>query len=580
MFNIYQKMSDSAVLPSISTGTTSTQSATSNTTTTTGLSIAHLPVSLAQSITSLAGLTGKTLVTENESENRGNSPVSNSNTVSLIQAAAASQVALQQQNHQQSTTVNQTDYFRNCNVPNLINKWRRRHTWLFLREGKMFCQACIDFKAVAKRYGRCDERNKFCNEGSTNFRSSAVEDHARSETHLRAVRATQSHPNEDGAANFAAPQETLVGKNNPYDFGSMGPTLVPRPSLIDRTPASGRNTTSQLSMSTPNPNTNDVPFSLAQADNRTTDEKTLNFDSNSPTPDLNAKNSPSVPETSDERIQHLNVMLGKLRQQRAEGILCDVWVRYPNRQIQAHKALLSAASPVLAERLQLDSTKNSVSEIEVSEVKPAIFQQIIDFIYSGEIPTAPGGDTSQLLDAARFLQMKDLIQRLEKFESDLNQLRDFLPNFFQPAKKNRKRSLQKMSMNNNHRVSPSTMNDKIAIKLAPFAQQVTIKTESPSSHDDITIEEIGPCDEETEVSTPPPSKTIKRELQPTEIEVKVSDPTTPIVTPKPSPISGASRRKGASQRIAPSVVMNNDAPIDGVEEWLSNNKDNVKTEIY
>ena len=134
-----EKMSDSAVLPSISTGTTST-SATSNTTTTAGLSIAHLPVSLAQSITSLAGLTGKTLApTENENENRGNSPVSNSNTVSLIQAAAASQVALQQ-SQQQSTTVNQTDYFRNCNVPNLINKWRRRHTWLFLREGKMFCQ--------------------------------------------------------------------------------------------------------------------------------------------------------------------------------------------------------------------------------------------------------------------------------------------------------------------------------------------------------------------------------------------------------------------------------------------------------
>ena len=37
---------------------------------------------------------------------------------------------------------------------------------------------------------------QFCNEGSTNFRSSAVEDHARSETHLRAVRATQQqNPN-------------------------------------------------------------------------------------------------------------------------------------------------------------------------------------------------------------------------------------------------------------------------------------------------------------------------------------------------------------------------------------------------
>jgi len=138
------------------------------------------------------------------------------------------------------------------------------------------------------------------------------------------------------------------------------------------------------------------------------------------------------------------------------------------------------------------------------------------------------------------------------------------------------------------RVSPSTLaaNDKIAIKLAAFSAQqvVTIKTESPHSHDDITIEEIGPCDEEegelSGTASPPPYKQIKRESQPTEIEVKVSDPMTPVVTPKPSPISGASRRKGASQRIAPSVVMNNDAPIDGVEEWLSNNKDSVKTEIY
>lgn len=143
-----EKMSDSAVLPSISTGTT--QSTSVNTATTAGLSIAHLPVSLAQSITSLAGLAGKPQLTvdtvnDNDATNRGNSPVTaNTNTtVSLMQAAAASQALQQQQSAQQqqsTTVVNQTDYFRNCNVPNLINKWRRRHTWLFLREGKMFCQ--------------------------------------------------------------------------------------------------------------------------------------------------------------------------------------------------------------------------------------------------------------------------------------------------------------------------------------------------------------------------------------------------------------------------------------------------------
>jgi hypothetical protein len=41
---------------------------------------------------------------------------------------------------QMSVVAQQNDYFRNCNVPNLINKWRRRHGWLFLKEGKMFCQ--------------------------------------------------------------------------------------------------------------------------------------------------------------------------------------------------------------------------------------------------------------------------------------------------------------------------------------------------------------------------------------------------------------------------------------------------------
>jgi len=37
-------------------------------------------------------------------------------------------------------------------------------------------------------------------------------------------------------------------------------------------------------------------------------------------------------------------------------------------------------SPVLAEKLQLESTNKSISEIEVPEVKPAIFQQIIGML--------------------------------------------------------------------------------------------------------------------------------------------------------------------------------------------------------
>lgn len=39
-----------------------------------------------------------------------------------------------------SAVAQQNDYYRNCNVPNMVNKWRKRHPWLYLNDGKMFCQ--------------------------------------------------------------------------------------------------------------------------------------------------------------------------------------------------------------------------------------------------------------------------------------------------------------------------------------------------------------------------------------------------------------------------------------------------------
>ena len=143
-----EKMSDSAVLPSISSAAppTVTPSSTASTP-----SLQIFPQTTAASLAqvSLAGLRTLQADSINGSENSsagGNSPIANTNTVSLMQAAAASQaVALQQQQ-----PTNQTDYFRNCNVPNLINKWRRRHTWLFLREGKMFCQVNLSFFSTTR----------------------------------------------------------------------------------------------------------------------------------------------------------------------------------------------------------------------------------------------------------------------------------------------------------------------------------------------------------------------------------------------------------------------------------------------
>ena len=190
-FNL-EKMSDSAVLPSISPGSvgsnptnplhinfpsmTSQNGQASVTLAPNALSSLGIkPISNSSINTSLnsshsggsgtpeptSGSNGGSVKSETGS-NGGPSPIpaSVSNAISLIQA---------QQNAQNQNGVpnigppavmgtNQTDYFRNCNVPNLINKWRRRHTWLFLKEGKMFCQVITQ---PITFYGRKFEKYSF-----------------------------------------------------------------------------------------------------------------------------------------------------------------------------------------------------------------------------------------------------------------------------------------------------------------------------------------------------------------------------------------------------------------------------------
>ena len=176
-----------------------------------------------------------------------------------------------------------------------------------------------------------------------------------------------------------------------------------------------------------------------------------------------------------------------------------------------------------------------------------------DFIYSGEIPST--SETSQLLDAARFLQMKDLISRLEKFESDLAQLRNLQPEvllqFFQ--QKNKRKRPSKTNHNNNRlNMQPlgnngllGHVNDNI-----PLDKILKIENRNESA-DEIQIEEINSINEDEDES--PPAKHPNLGLIPkneiNEIQVKVQLDT------KPSPpIQGSSRRKGTSQVMTHSMT--------------------------
>ncbi|CBY21313.1 unnamed protein product [Oikopleura dioica] len=455
---------------------------------------------------------------------------------------------------QMSAVAQQNDYFRNCNVPNLINKWRRRHGWLFLKEGKMFCQACIDFKAVAKRYGRCDERNKFCNEGSTNFRSSAVEDHARSETHLRAVRATtqQPGPNFDGL-------NPLVDEPQSFpSFTSPGrPTMVPRSTPFERN--------RQLGI----PDVFDMPE--LQSECRATGSPHARQPA--PSPLATAANaaaasvSAAVGEQQDNEMwKYALDILRRLRQQRSQGILCDVWIRYPNRQFQAHKAFLSAASPVLAERLELDSVQKNISEIEVQEIKPQIFQQVIDYIYSGEIPAED--NNGDLLSAAKFLKMSDLVERLTRLDETQRQTQ-LMAAIFGNNNRKRKRPTLQNSRKSAHvnllnglkhglfeNLDASNIDPQTLMEMAASANAAA------QENMDIKIEEVDSFEDEDGSGSATPPKMPKSSTPPA-VDIPHQVKTEATV----SPPTGSSRRKGASKRIAP--ISAKDEPLEGVEEWLT-----------
>ena len=139
--------------------------------------------------------------------------------------------------------------------------------------------------------------------------------------------------------------------------------------------------------------------------------------------------------------------------------------------------------------------------------------------------------------------MKDLIQRLEKFESDWNQFKNLpqdvlLSLFSNQRKRNRK------GQSNGQKVSKIVTNGQKSNSVPNWDQyEMDQFSSSPVQIDDgITITEISSCD------ASPPAKIMKKE-NPIEIEVKVSDPGFNLSSVRPMQIvpTGSSRRKGASQ---------------------------------
>ncbi|TKS84878.1 Hypermethylated in cancer 2 protein [Collichthys lucidus] len=108
-----------------------------------------------------------------------------------------------------------------------------------------------------------------------------------------------------------------------------------------------------------------------------------------------------------EQLSYTGQLLMKLNQQRSKGHLCDVIIMVENVLFRAHKNVLAACSSYF----KCLVLRDNLITLNTKMVKPSVFKEVLDFIYTGQLPTvhhASNLGVSALLRAASYLQLSDL----------------------------------------------------------------------------------------------------------------------------------------------------------------------------
>ncbi|XP_063089603.1 speckle-type POZ protein-like [Cavia porcellus] len=84
------------------------------------------------------------------------------------------------------------------------------------------------------------------------------------------------------------------------------------------------------------------------------------------------------------------------------SLLADCCLCVAGQEFQAHKAILAARSPVFRALFQYELQKSKNSPVEISDMDPAVFNEIISFIYTGKTPNLCRMASDLLAAADRF----------------------------------------------------------------------------------------------------------------------------------------------------------------------------------
>lgn len=110
---------------------------------------------------------------------------------------------------------------------------------------------------------------------------------------------------------------------------------------------------------------------------------------------------PNLKLISATDTQYAGTVLKSMNEQRTHGLFCDVTIIIQDKKFRAHKTILSASSTYFH---QLFSVAGQV--IEMNFIKPEIFEQILNYIYSSKLYRVRSDMVEELINAGQILGVK------------------------------------------------------------------------------------------------------------------------------------------------------------------------------